>query len=118
MLLAWEHLVAERRVEDAVEAGAVCLGVCAGFQLLSVEFSDRTDAHATAWGCWTSVAVASTDRAPSARCSPRARHGFLTGFENHQGDARLGTGGPAARPPSCGRRQRGRARPRVPCRAG
>ena len=42
---------------------------------------------------------------------------FLTGFENHQGDARLGTGGPAARPPRAGTATATGA-PRVPCRAG
>ncbi len=95
MLLAWEHLVAERRVEDAVEAGAVCLGVCAGFQLLSAEFSGPDGRPRNGLGLL------------DVRCGrlggPRAvgevlaesEHGFLTGFENHQGDAHLG---PAARP--------------------
>ncbi len=95
MLLAWEHLVAGRRLEDAVDAGAACFGVCAGFQLLSLEFSGPDRRRRNGLGLL------------DVRCGridgPRAvgevlaegEHGFLTGFENHQGDAHLG---PAARP--------------------
>ena len=95
MLLAWEHLVAGRRVEDAVEAGAVCLGVCAGFQLLSVEFSGPDGCPRNGLGL-LDVRCGRID-GPRAvgEVLAESEHGFLTGFENHQGDARLG---PAARP--------------------
>jgi len=92
MLLAWEHLVATTRLEDAVAAGAACFGVCAGFQLLGLEFTGPDDVVRNGLGLL------------DVRCGrlegPRAvgevlaetRDGFLTGFENHQGDARLGPG--------------------------
>ena len=50
MLLAWERLVGGRAVEEAVEAGAVCFGVCAGFQLLSLEFAGPDGRHRNGLG--------------------------------------------------------------------
>ena len=118
LLLAWEHLVAERRVEDAVEAGAVCLGVCAGFQLLSVEFSGPDGRARNGLGLL------------DVRCGridgPRAV-GEVLGGERARLPHRLrepsgrrppGTGGPAAGHPRASAWATGTGRPRVPCRAG
>jgi lipid II isoglutaminyl synthase (glutamine-hydrolysing) len=92
MLLAWEHLRSGHRLQDAVDAGAACFGVCAGFQLLSREFTGPDGERHEGLGLL------------DVRCGrldgPRAvgevladsDHGFLTGFENHQGDAHLGAG--------------------------
>jgi len=98
MLLAWERLVADRALEDAVRAGAACLGVCAGFQLLSLEFAGPDGLSRNGLG----LLDVSCRRIAGARAVgeviAEAEHGFLTGFENHQGDARLGAGGrPLAR---------------------
>ena len=95
MLRAWDHLVADNRLQDAVDAGAACFGVCAGFQLLSKEFTGP-DGEARAGLGMLDVRCARID-------GPRAvgevlgegELGTLTGFENHQGDARVG---PAAQP--------------------
>jgi CobQ-like glutamine amidotransferase family enzyme len=97
MLLAWEHLVAGTRLEDAVAAGAACFGVCAGFQLLGMEFAGPDQVLRNGLGL-LDVRCGRLD-GPRAVGEVLAERGegddFLTGFENHQGDARLG---PAARP--------------------
>lgn len=95
MLLAWQRLVSGPRLEDAVDAGAACFGVCAGFQLLSREFSGPDLRHRNGLG----LLDARCGRIDGARAVgevlAEGEYGFLTGFENHQGDAHLG---PAARP--------------------
>ena len=94
MLVALRHLADDHALVDAIEGGAACLGVCAGFQLLAREFADSTGAPQQGLGLL------------DVRCGrldgPRAVGevlvedvtipgvGFLTGFENHQGDAVLG----------------------------
>jgi hypothetical protein len=92
MLLAWEHLVADRALEDAVEAGAACFGVCAGFQLLSSQFAGPDGRPRNGLG----LLDASCGRIAGPRAVgeviAEGDQGFLTGFENHQGDARLGAG--------------------------
>ncbi|MEP6814071.1 MAG: glutamine amidotransferase [Marmoricola sp.] len=99
MLLAWKQLGDGRALLEAAEAGAAIFGVCAGLQLLSHDFSGVDDVRHEGLGlldvhCW---------RLPQARAvgellaesADGLDVGFLTGFENHQGDARLG---PGARP--------------------
>ncbi len=106
MLLAWRRLDADRRVVDAVDRGAACFGVCAGFQLLASEFTGPDGELREGLG----LLDVRCGRLPGARAVgevladsvgvPGA--GFLTGFENHQGSAVLG---PRARP--LGRLERG-----------
>lgn len=99
MILAWQHLNAGSALVDAVAGGAACFGVCAGFQLLSREFSGPDAVRRDGFGLL------------DVRCGrlegPRAIGevlvdtggwsgiDYLTGFENHQGDAQLG---PEAQP--------------------
>ena len=99
MLLALGHLRADGGLSAAVGEGAVCLGVCAGYQLLSRRFTGPDGARHEGLG----LLDVACGRLPGARAvgevlaeSPGgAGSGFLTGFENHQGDAALGA---AARP--------------------
>jgi CobQ-like glutamine amidotransferase family enzyme len=95
MLLAWERLVAGRTLEDAVVAGAACFAVCAGFQLLSRSFTGPDGRSRQGLG----LLDASCGRIAGPRAVgevlAETEQGFLTGFENHQGEARLG---PSARP--------------------
>jgi lipid II isoglutaminyl synthase (glutamine-hydrolysing) len=94
MLLAWERLVAAHSLEDAVEAGAACFGVCAGYQLLSREFAGPDGRQRDGLG----LIDARCDRLDGARAVGEVlavgEDGFLTGFENHQGATHLG---PSAR---------------------
>jgi CobQ-like glutamine amidotransferase family enzyme len=94
MLLAFEHLRSRDGLSAAVSAGAVCLGVCAGYQLLSRRFTGP-DAR-----CHEGLGL--LDVTCGRLAGPRAvgevladdagavGAGFVTGFENHQGDAVLG----------------------------
>jgi len=95
MLLAYEHLVAGNRLEDAVAAGAACFGVCAGYQLLGREFAGPDSVPREGLGLLD--VTCSRLEGPRAVGEMLSEWGddFLTGYENHQGDARLG---PAARP--------------------
>ena len=94
MLLAFGHLRADGGLSAALDAGAVCLGVCAGYQLLSREFAGPDGAVHEGLG----VLDVTCGRLPGARAvgevlaesTGSAGAGFLTGFENHQGDATLG----------------------------
>jgi len=94
MLLAFAHLRADGGLEAAVSDGAVCLGVCAGYQLLSHEFAGPDGAHHEGLG----VLDVTCGRLAGARAvgevlaegAGSTGSGFLTGFENHQGDATLG----------------------------
>jgi CobQ-like glutamine amidotransferase family enzyme len=94
MLLAFAHLRADGGLAAAVSDGAVCLGVCAGYQLLSREFAGPDGARHAGLG----LLDAACARLPGARAvgevlaesTGSAGSGFLTGFENHQGDATLG----------------------------
>jgi CobQ-like glutamine amidotransferase family enzyme len=98
MLLAWEHLRGQRSLAEAVAAGAACFAVCAGFQLLGHEFVGPDAITRSGLG----ILDVRSRRLPGPRAvgevlaeSTGLDVGFLTGFENHQGDALLG---PAARP--------------------
>jgi len=99
MLVAWEHLRHDRGLPAAVEAGAACFAVCAGYQLLAERFADQSGTGRPGLG----VLDVRCGRLPGPRAVGEVLAeplgmpgiGFLTGFENHQGDASLG---PAARP--------------------
>ena len=98
MLLAWERLHAQSGLTEAVERGAVCFGVCAGFQLLGHEFDGPDGVTHPGLG----LLDISSHRLPGPRAvgevltqSTGIDIGFVTGYENHQGDAQLG---PRARP--------------------
>lgn len=93
MLLAWERLAATgHRLQDAVHAGAACFGVCAGFQLMSREFTGPDGRRREGLG----LLDVHCGRLPGPRAVgevlAETDDGFVTGFENHQGDARLGAG--------------------------
>jgi lipid II isoglutaminyl synthase (glutamine-hydrolysing) len=106
MLLAWRRLAGEPGLVEAVDRGAACFGVCAGYQLLAEAFTGPDGRVREGLG----LLDVRCGRLPGARAVgevlaesegvPGA--GFLTGFENHQGSARLG---PRARP--LGRLERG-----------
>jgi lipid II isoglutaminyl synthase (glutamine-hydrolysing) len=105
-LLALQALRTDENVARALNAGATCLAVCAGFQLLSGAFADR-DGHAISG---LGVLDARCGRLTGPRAvgevvaDPTALPSLptLTGFENHQGSAVLG---PHAQP--LGRLRRG-----------
>jgi CobQ-like glutamine amidotransferase family enzyme len=97
--LAWETLKAEKNIIRALQGGAPCLAVCAGFQLLSREFRDRDGNMVAGLGLLDVVCA----RLPGPRAVGEVvaepvgipTLPTLTGYENHQGNAVLG---PDARP--------------------
>jgi lipid II isoglutaminyl synthase (glutamine-hydrolysing) len=95
MLLAWEHLMAATRLERAVDAGAACFGVCAGYQLLSQDFTGPDDRVHNGLGLLDVHCSRINGPRAVGEVLGEGAFGILTGFENHQGDAHLG---PAARP--------------------
>jgi CobQ-like glutamine amidotransferase family enzyme len=99
MLLAWEHLHRDRGLGQAVAAGAACFGVCAGFQLLAQDFISPDGTGREGLGLIdVRCGRLAQDRAVGEVLADSVEGldlGFLTGFENHQGDARLG---PDAKP--------------------
>ncbi len=93
-LLALQALREDGNVVRALDGGATCLAVCAGFQLLSAAFADR-DGHAVSGLGLLDVrcgrlqgsrAVGEVVADPVALPSLPT----LTGFENHQGSAVIG----------------------------
>lgn len=96
-LLAWRRLRATTVLADAVAGGAVCFGVCAGYQLLARSFSGPDGKRYDGLGLLDVTCDRLERRAVGEVLaeSGDAEIGFLTGFENHQGDAHLG---PRARP--------------------
>lgn len=99
MLLAWRRLVEDDGLLRALDRGASCLGVCAGLQLLSRSFvgpegERRAGLDVLDVDCGRLTGPRAVGEV-LAECDGIAGSGFLTGFENHQGDARLG---PAVRP--------------------
>ena len=83
------------RLEDAVNAGAACFGVCAGFQLLSQDFTGPDGRLRNGLGLLDAHCGRIDGPRAVGEVLGESDHGVLTGFENHQGDAHLG---PAARP--------------------
>ena len=94
MLLAFERLRLDGGLVAAVTGGAVCLGVCAGYQLLSQQFAGPDGARHVGLGLLDvtcgRLAGARAVGEVLAESTGSAGSGFLTGFENHQGDATLG----------------------------
>jgi CobQ-like glutamine amidotransferase family enzyme len=95
MLLAGELLAAQPALVRAVQRGASCLAVCAGFQLLADEYAGTDGVPRRGLG----VLDVRCGRLPGARavgevlCEPVGHPwGLISGFENHQGDAVLGPG--------------------------
>jgi CobQ-like glutamine amidotransferase family enzyme len=93
LLLAYDLLREQPTFVAALERGAACLAVCAGFQLLSERFAGPDGTPRDGLG----VLDARCGRLPGKRAvgevvaEPVALPvGPLTGFENHQGDALLG----------------------------
>src|SRR4051794_22673352 len=94
MLLAWRRLLEDDGLVTAVRGGAVAFGVCAGYQLLSRSFVGPEGATYEGLGL-LDVTCGRIDGARAvgevlAESTSTAGAEFLTGFENHQGDARLG----------------------------
>ena len=118
--LAWETLKAEKSIIAALQGGATCLAVCAGFQLLSREFRDRDGDMVAGLGLLDVVCARLPDRRAVGEvvAEPVGIPGLptLSGYENHQGNAVLGpdavrsAGSPAGSATATGR-------PRAPCRA-
>jgi CobQ-like glutamine amidotransferase family enzyme len=96
-LLAWRRLREERSLATAVAGGAVCFGVCAGYQLLARSFTGPDGRPRDGLGLLDVTCARRSRRAVGEVLAETddPGTGFLTGFENHQGDATLG---PAARP--------------------
>jgi CobQ-like glutamine amidotransferase family enzyme len=105
-LLALQSLRADDNLARALDAGATCLAVCAGFQLLAEAFADRDGRAVPGLG----VLDVRCARLPGSRAVGEvvadpvgiASLPTLTGFENHQGSAVVG---PRAQP--LGRVRRG-----------
>ena len=95
-LTALDALRASGALASGVEAGAVLLAVCAGFQIVGRALTDSAGAPVEGLG----LLDASTTRAPKRLVGEVAVHdevlgtGTLVGFENHRG---VTTPGPSAR---------------------
>lgn len=96
--LASRRLQADGGLHRAVGQGAVLFAVCAGYQMLGVEFGGADDAPVAGLGLLDIRSGRGERRAVGevvADVDPALNVPRLTGFENHQGVTRLG---PRARP--------------------
>ena len=97
--LATRRLLADGGLHEAASRGAVVFAVCAGYQMLGMEFGGADGRAGPGTRPARHPQRARASAAPSARSSPtwtpRSTCARLTGFENHQGVTRLG---PQARP--------------------
>jgi CobQ-like glutamine amidotransferase family enzyme len=96
--LATRRLHADGGLHHAVGQGAVLFAVCAGYQMLGVEFGGADDAPVAGLGLLDISSGRGEHRAVGeivADVDPALNVPRLTGFENHQGVTRLG---PRARP--------------------
>ncbi|MGH3168059.1 MAG: type 1 glutamine amidotransferase [Trebonia sp.] len=96
--LAARRLNADGGVRAAVSRGAVMFAVCAGYQMLGVEFGDADGAPVQGLGLLDMRSGRGEQRAVgeiTADVDPALNVPRLTGFENHQGVTRLG---PQAKP--------------------
>jgi lipid II isoglutaminyl synthase (glutamine-hydrolysing) len=96
--LATRRLQADRGLHQAVGQGAVLFAVCAGYQMIGVEFGGVDDAPVAGLGLLDIRSGRGERRAVGeivADVDPALNVPRLTGFENHQGVTRLG---PRARP--------------------
>lgn len=93
--LAARRLNADGGVHEAVGRGAVLFAVCAGYQLLGVEFGGVDDRPVQGLGLLDIRSGRGEHRAVGeivADVDPALNVPRLTGFENHQGVTRLGSG--------------------------
>jgi CobQ-like glutamine amidotransferase family enzyme len=96
--LATRRLQADGGLREAVSRGAVLFAVCAGYQMLGVEFGGADDVPVAGLGLLDIRSGRGEQRAVGeivAEVDPALNVPTLTGFENHQGITRLG---PRARP--------------------
>ena len=96
--LAARRLLADGGLHAAAANGAVVFAVCAGYQMLGMEFGGADDAPVQGLGLLDIRSGRGERRAVGeivADVDPGLNVGKLTGFENHQGVTRLG---PNARP--------------------
>ncbi|HEV3381896.1 MAG TPA: glutamine amidotransferase [Trebonia sp.] len=96
--LAARRLNADGGVHEAVRRGAVLFAVCAGYQMLGLEFGGVDDTPVRGLGLLDMRSGRGERRAVGeivADVDPVLNVPRLTGFENHQGVTRLG---PQARP--------------------
>jgi len=96
--LATRRLQADGGLHEAANRGAVVFAVCAGYQVLGVEFGGADGAQVPGLGLLDIRSGRGERRAVGeivADVDPALNVPRLTGFENHQGVTRLG---PQARP--------------------
>jgi hypothetical protein len=96
--LAARRLKADGGLHEAVNRGAVLFAVCAGYQMLGLEFGGADGEPVAGLGLLDIRSARAEPRAVGeivADVDPALRVPLLTGFENHQGHTRLG---PRARP--------------------
>jgi CobQ-like glutamine amidotransferase family enzyme len=93
--LATRRLLADGGLHAAAERGAVVFAVCAGYQMIGVEFGGADDTPVQGLGLLDIRGGRGERRAVGeivADVDPGLNVGRLTGFENHQGVTRLGPG--------------------------
>jgi CobQ-like glutamine amidotransferase family enzyme len=93
--LATRRLLADGGLHAAAERGAVVFAVCAGYQMMGVEFGGADDTAVQGLGLLDIRSGRGERRAVGeivADVDPGLNVGRLTGFENHQGVTRLGPG--------------------------
>jgi lipid II isoglutaminyl synthase (glutamine-hydrolysing) len=96
--LATRRLQADSGLHQAVGQGAVLFAVCAGYQMVGMEFGGADDTPVAGLGLLDIRSGRGEQRAVGeivADVDPALNVPRLTGFENHQGVTRLG---PRARP--------------------
>ncbi len=96
--LATRRLQADGGLHEAVRQGAVLFAVCAGYQMVGLEFGGAEDQQVAGLGLLDIRSGRGERRAVGeivADVDPELNVPRLTGFENHQGVTRLG---PRARP--------------------
>jgi CobQ-like glutamine amidotransferase family enzyme len=96
--LATRRLQADGGLHEAVRRGAVLFAVCAGYQMIGLEFGGAEDQPVAGLGLLDMRSGRGERRAVGeivADVDPALNVPKLTGFENHQGVTRLG---PRARP--------------------
>ena len=93
--LAARRLLADGGLHAAAANGAVVFAVCAGYQMLGVEFGGADDEPVQGLGLLDIRSGRGERRAVGeivADVDPGLNVGKLTGFENHQGVTRIGPG--------------------------
>jgi hypothetical protein len=96
--LATRRLLADGGLREAVSRGSVLFAVCAGYQMLGTEFGGADGAPVQGLGLLDMRSARAEPRSVGeivADVDPALGVPRLTGFENHQGQTKLG---PQARP--------------------